>query len=1155
MEKNQYSTAEMALMEQSSIPFTVFQFIDNRTVPLVFSKGFLKLFDLKRDDVRSLMDFDMFRDVHPDDKAGAANAVFRFAAENEPCNIIYRVNIQGDYWIIHARGEYIYPEPDVRLGIVWFANEGRYGSDPSGNGSDLAQTFSKVIPGETLNYKNYYDRLTGLPNMTGFLELAEPVRKSMAANGNQPAIVFFNINGMKFYNRNYGFNKGDHLLRQFAQVLASHFGSNNCSRFGMDIFSVLTEASGIEAKLNDIFLEFSQIDKVGNISVRAGIAIDNDPERELSSLCDYAKYACDVNRGAFLSCFKYFDESMLANVEKRRYIIDNLDRALREKWIKVYYQPIVRTANGRVSDEEALARWIDPVKGYMVPSDFIPTLESVKLIYKLDLYVVEEVLRKIKIQAEKGLEVVPISINFSRTDFDACDLVEEIRKRVDDAGVSRDKITIEITESVVGSELDFIKEQVERFQNLGFKVWMDDFGSGYSSLDVLQSIRFDLIKFDMRFMQRFDDGDESKIILTELMKMAIALGVDTLTEGVERQDQLEFLKEVGCTKAQGYYYTKPIPMEQVIERYEKGIQIGFENPQETEYYSAIGRINLYDTALIAREDQASFRRYFDTLPMNVLESNGDRFRVIRCNQSFREFSQMMNWNIPVDRYLDYEDVVNRPGLVFMKLVRQCGIDGTRVIIDDVMPNGATVHAFIKRVAVNPVTGTAAIAIVVLGVMDADSQKAPLTYVNIAQALSSDYFDLFYINLETEEFIQYSSDGNTGNISVERHGSNFFEEVKIDAKRILYEPDLEMFLKAFTKENVIKGIDANEAFSLTYRQMYRGKPVYVNLKAVRVSKDDHYIIVGVNNIDAQMKQREAFERIKQERLTYSRMAALAGDLICIYMVDPVTDEYSEYSVTAEYEGLGLAKKGENFFEKARIDALHAVYLEDVDRFLALFSKEKVLKSIEESNIYGLRYRLLIDGKPKYVSLKAAFVDEDGGKRMIIGVHNIDARLRRDHEYEQNIAIANAKVNIDPLTGLKSKHAYDAVTEQLDEQINERHYVEFAIAVFGMSALLGEKRFNSNEEEIQWSKQAGAVIGGIFKRSPVFHFDKDEIVIIAQGQDYHYFDELIGQVKLANQKNELSGGIFIPYGAAKYDRDLDCENVMRRAVEALKSEFHS
>ena len=155
-------------------------------------------------------------------------------------------------------------------------------------------------------------------------------------------------------------------------------------------------------------------------------------------------------------------------------------------------------------------------------------------------------------------------------------------------------------------------------------------------------------------------------------------------------------------------------MEQVIERYEKGIQIGFENPQETEYYSAIGRINLYDTALIAREDQASFRRYFDTLPMNVLESNGDRFRVIRCNQSFREFSKMMNWNIPVDRYLDYEDVVNRPGLVFMKLVRQCGIDGNRVIIDDVMPNGATVHAFVKRVAVNPVTGTAAIAIVVLG---------------------------------------------------------------------------------------------------------------------------------------------------------------------------------------------------------------------------------------------------------------------------------------------------------------------------------------------------------------------------------------------------------------------------------------------------------
>ena len=163
-----------------------------------------------------------------------------------------------------------------------------------------------------------------------------------------------------------------------------------------------------------------------------------------------------------------------------------------ENWIKVYYQPIIRTANGRVCDEEALSRWHDPVKGILMPDDFIPVLENSNLIYKLDLYVVEQVLKKLKTQIERRLFVVPTSINLSRTDFDLCDIVEEIRRRVDESGIGRDKITIELTESTVSRDFEFMKKQIERLQELGFKVWMDDFGRGYSSMDLLQDIHFDL---------------------------------------------------------------------------------------------------------------------------------------------------------------------------------------------------------------------------------------------------------------------------------------------------------------------------------------------------------------------------------------------------------------------------------------------------------------------------------------------------------------------------------------------------------------------------------------------------------------------------------------------------------------------------------------
>ena len=250
-----------------------------------------------------------------------------------------------------------------------------------------------------------------------------------------------------------------------------------------------------------------------------------------------------------------------AEAEHRKYIIDNLDRALEEKWIEVWYQPIIRTANGRVCDEEALSRWVDPVRGLLPPDEFIPVLEKAHLIYKLDLYVVDEVLKKIRKTEEEGLYIVPQSVNLSRYDFESCDIVEEIRSRVDAAGVGNDKLTIEITESVIGSDYDYMKAQVERFHELGFNVWMDDFGSEYSSLDYLMNIPFDLIKLDKKFMDQFDSGEKTRIILTELVRMAVSLGIETICEGVETEEQYLALKELGCSYVQGYYFSKPVPPE------------------------------------------------------------------------------------------------------------------------------------------------------------------------------------------------------------------------------------------------------------------------------------------------------------------------------------------------------------------------------------------------------------------------------------------------------------------------------------------------------------------------------------------------------------------------------------------------------------------
>ena len=565
-----------------------------------------------------------------------------------------------------------------------------------------------------LNRRVLTDEMTGLPNMNYFFQLAEDRRAELLAKGRHPAMLHFNLIGLKYYNRQYGFAEGDKLICALAEILRKEFGEQSVSRFGQDHFAVVAQEEGLEFRLARVFEQCEQANGGKTLPVRVGIYPNRLGRVKVNVACDRAKYAGDQHRGIYLSKFYYFDQSMLERIENIRYVINNLDRAIAERWIKVYFQPIVRAANGRVCDEEALSRWFDPIKGALSPGEFIPILEDARLIYKLDLYVLDQILLKMQHQKEEGLYVVPQSLNLSRVDFEVCDIIHEICVRVDQAGIARDKLTIEVTESAVGSDFEFIKEQIRRFQELGFQVLMDDFGSGYSSLDVLQDIRFDLIKFDMRFMHRFGEGDESKIILTELIKMAIALGVETVAEGVETQEQVEFLREVGCTKLQGFYYSPAIPLEKIVERNREGIQIGFENPDEAGYYSVIGRINLHDLASVSSGAE-EIGTFFDALPMAVVESDERGIQIIRCNKSYREFTDRYFTDLSIDETIPFSHFAEGKGAPFGNAIAHCRKEGQRAFIDEKLPNGAVIHAMARYIAENPVTGIVACVVVVLGI--------------------------------------------------------------------------------------------------------------------------------------------------------------------------------------------------------------------------------------------------------------------------------------------------------------------------------------------------------------------------------------------------------------------------------------------------------
>ncbi len=701
-----------------------------------------------------------------------------------------------------------------------------------------------------LNRRVNTDMLTGLPNMRYFFKLAETERQRLSDGGSSSAMLFFDLVGMKYYNRQYGFEEGDRLLREVGRILADRFGEQCMCRFSEDHFAVVCGEEGLEQKLSAVFRDCKAANGGNSLPMRAGIYRDSMEPVSVSIACDRAKYACDKHRSSFESGWYFFDDSMLHQLDSVRYVINHLDQALAENWIRVYYQPIVRSVNGRVCDEEALSRWIDPVRGMLPPDDFIPILEKARLIYKLDLYVLDRILEKMQAQQQAGLRVVPHSLNLSRSDFDACDIVEEIRKRIDGAGIARDRLTIEITESILGSDFNFMQEQVRRFRALGFQVWMDDFGSGYSSLDVLQDIHFDLLKFDMRFMKRFYEGKESKTILTDLIRMAVDLGIDTICEGVETAEEVEFLQEIGCSKQQGYYYSRPVPFEEILERYRKGVQIGFEDPAEAEYYTAIGRVNLYDLTLIADRENDS-RDYFDTLPAGIMELRGDQVCYVRTNRAYREFMK---------KYFDF-DLSSSPsgysgrsdgaGAVFLEKARQCCADWSRAFLDTYLPNGSAVHAAINPVSKDTVTGAAALAIVIFSVSEPD---ADTSYADIALALASDYYNIYVIDLDTDGFIEYSSRIGGEELSVIRRGEDFFGAVNRDTMTRIYEEDRAPFLNLFSKENVIRELEAQGVFTTTYRLIDTGAPMYVNMKITRMPGGNR-IIMGISIIDAQMKKEQ------------------------------------------------------------------------------------------------------------------------------------------------------------------------------------------------------------------------------------------------------------------------------------------------------------
>lgn len=460
--------------------------------------------------------------------------------------------------------------------IVYIVDYGRYIEDP-----DEGPLFYVFITSSRMKL----DSLTGLPNDWYFLDLAGEGMAAAYAKGNRPAVLTFDLVGMKGFNSKFGRDEGDYLLIAFAEMLGRYFENNHCSRFGEDHFyAYVEESDGLETLINALIVELHEINFGKTLPVKVGIA-KYSKDVTAAVLCDWARMAADSKKSFYGSHFSWFDEKMSEEYIKKEYILSNLDSALVDGRIQVYFQPVIRTLTGQLCSLESLVRWVDPVYGFISPGEFIPLLEENGLSYKVDRFVVNRVVDAISRRQKSKEHPVPCSVNISRTDFEVIDPVDMVARAADDHDIPRRLIYVEITESALTSDNGVVLHAIDRFHKAGFQVWMDDFGSGYSSLNVLKDYNFDEIKIDMVFMKNFDD--RARKIVTMAVQMAKSLGIHTLAEGVETEEHIEFLKSIGCEKIQGYYYGKPVSTEDTYDKLKQRLLVP-ETREMMSFYDEVG---------------------------------------------------------------------------------------------------------------------------------------------------------------------------------------------------------------------------------------------------------------------------------------------------------------------------------------------------------------------------------------------------------------------------------------------------------------------------------------------------------------------------------------------------------------------------------------
>ena len=434
------------------------------------------------------------------------------------------------------------------------------------------QRLTEARKDEELEILATTDILTGLYSFGYFTTLVANKIKDENLNTEEWLYVFINIKSFKIINNQKGIQRGNEFLKETGAYIKQYFDNSLVCRQGDDHFIVYTKDEGIAEKLEMLKKSIRELEPDIRPGISAGSYRSKDKNEDPHHAIEKARYAFSslTRRGGN---YAEYDQFMHDRYHLIQYIVSHVDEAVEQGYIQVYYQPVVYSDNHKLCGVEALARWIDPKYGFMNPGLFVSVLEDAQLVYKIDVAILDLVCKNMREVIDSGNIAVPTSINFSRNDFSTIDVAKTVEEIVQKYNIPPHMLHVEITESALLDERGKLKETMKTLKEKGFSLWLDDFGSGYSSFNTLKDYDFDVIKLDMAFLKGFDNNQKTKNIIKSVVDMAGQIGLGTLCEGVETEEQAEFLQSISCEKLQGYLFGKPMTYNDLNQRISDGVYV------------------------------------------------------------------------------------------------------------------------------------------------------------------------------------------------------------------------------------------------------------------------------------------------------------------------------------------------------------------------------------------------------------------------------------------------------------------------------------------------------------------------------------------------------------------------------------------------------